>query len=322
MRISNLPVILILAICCLCLTQEANAQTPQTYSYSDITFDDATGVISSYSYTQPDYRTNLYYYTSFAEAKIRDAAGTELAHDSRQTGGGSAEVRLQTDAYADEEYTVQAGHAMYATYYKTNYYYQGSYVNGWSDYYNYSYYEGGGINAPGSFTFYGYGPETMKYSSFLFLGQSNKKVKVGTPHHLKVVSDATTTQSCGSKRRLIKYRVVDSNGRGTGRTGTLEEFTDPNNSNVLPSIFNSCQNSNFPPPPCSTDAADATFIDQLWVGCPSSRGDCGFPTVISNWYWCPTNRARKKLASMTYAARHSSVLVNGSAQLAVGTDLF
>lgn len=144
----------------------------------------------------------------------------------------------------------------------------------------------------------------------------------GTPHHLKVISDTTTTRSCGCKRRNITFQVVDSGGINTGTTPTVEAFTDPNSGAALASVFNSCQNSNYSPPACSSDNPDATYVDILWVGCPSSGGDCGFPDLVSSWYWCPPNGQQVKLAANTYHIRHSQVLVNGGTQFAVGTNLF
>ena len=55
---------------------------------------------------------------------------------------------------------------------------------------------------------------------------SGSGVTVKTPHHLKVLSDTTTTRSCGSLRRLIQYQVVDSNGVPAGTTPTNEILTD------------------------------------------------------------------------------------------------
>jgi len=150
---------------------------------------------------------------------------------------------------------------------------------------------------------------------------SGAGVTVRTPHHLKVLSDTTTTRSCGSLRRHIQYQVVDRNGNPAGTTPTKEILTDVNTGAVLASVFNSCQNNNYTPPACSTDT-DGIFIDQLWVGCPSSGGDCGFPDFYSNWYWCPPHRSAVRLATLLYHVRHSSVLVNGFAQLPVGTEAF
>jgi hypothetical protein len=145
---------------------------------------------------------------------------------------------------------------------------------------------------------------------------------VRTPHHIKIISDTTTVRACGSKRRDIVYQVVDRNGMNTGPTPTVEVFTDPNTGAVLTSVFNSCQSSNYSPAACSSDNADATFTDRLWVGCPTPSGGefCGFPDVISSWYWCPPNRAPVRLVSSGYTIHRTLVLVRGLEQITPGTE--
>jgi hypothetical protein len=149
-------------------------------------------------------------------------------------------------------------------------------------------------------------------------------VVVRTPHHIKIISDTTTVRSCGSKRRDIVYQVVDRNGMNTGKTPTVEVLTDPNTGAVLTSIFNSCQSSNFSPAACSSDNADGTFTDRLWVGCPTPSGGefCGFPDVISSWYWCPPNRPSVKLVSSGYTVHRTLILVRGLEQITPGTEWF
>jgi hypothetical protein len=73
-----------------------------------------------------------------------------------------------------------------------------------------------------------------------------------------------------------------------------------------------------------TEAVDANgrFIDQLWVGCPSTGGSCGTDQFISKWSWCPLRRAAVPLASNTYHIHHSFVFVDGGSQFGPGTQLF
>jgi len=144
---------------------------------------------------------------------------------------------------------------------------------------------------------------------------------VRIPHHLRVISDDTTTASCGSQRRLIVFQVVDRNNNAVAVSRTKETFHDATTGAQLSSIFNSCQNANITPSSCSTDAG-GRFTDQLWVGCPSAGGSCGTPQFISKWSWCPARRAAVPLASNTYNIHHSFVTVNGGSQLAPGTELF
>ena len=75
--------------------------------------------------------------------------------------------------------------------------------------------------------------------------------------------------------------MVDSIGRYAGRVSVVETFEDPNNPSIIySSIHNSCQNNNYSPGGCEGMDLDGTFTDQLWVGCPSSGGDCGFPMSV------------------------------------------
>lgn len=127
---------------CLMAPQRAAAQTPNTYSYSDISFDDGTGTILASGHTQADYQTNAYYQRTGAQSKIVDASGNQLALNRNEVTGVTADVSAQTDGYADQEYTVLTGHWLIASYYVYNYYNNGVYSSGYYDPYNYSYYEG------------------------------------------------------------------------------------------------------------------------------------------------------------------------------------
>ncbi|MDT4952831.1 MAG: hypothetical protein QOJ02_969 [Acidobacteriota bacterium] len=322
MRYYSLFVGLLIATCCLFFPYQVNA-TPNTYTYSTIDFDDSTGTILATGHTQADYQTGAYYQYTGAGLAIKDADGNMLTNQQSQVRGLTVDVSAQTDAYADQEYTVQTGHYILATYYLYNYYYQGQYVSGYSDPYNYSYYEGQQMNNYYEYYFYGNGPQVIsQYTNDIILGQTKKKVKVGTPHHLKIVSDTRPPTDCGSVRRLIKFQVVDINGRRVGHSDTEETFEDLNNPAIkYSSIYNSCQNSNYSPPACSRDI-DGSFTDQLWVGCPSNGGDCGFPEVRSVWSWCPANRSAVVLSRNDYYIRHSVVFVNGIQEYAPGVELY
>jgi hypothetical protein len=324
MRKLNLPILLAAVACCLILSWEVQAQ-PRTQTLTDITFDDGTGILHAYSRTEPDYSTQYYYRQVWVGNNIREmSTGTSLVQSGTVTAvNGPAEARSQVEANADEEYQAEAGHYMAAAYYVYNYYYNGQYMSGYRDPFDYGRYEGQGISAYFSYSFYGYGPEVVRYSGNWFLGQTKKKVKVGAPHHLKLISDTFPSTSCGSVRRLLQFRVVDVNGRGVGKSRTVETFEDINNpANRFSSIFNSCQNNNYSPAACSVDAG-AVFTDQLWVGCPSSGGDCGFPTVASRWWSCPPGKPMVSLSTNVYEVRHNRVLVNGQAtSYSPGTEFY
>jgi len=144
---------------------------------------------------------------------------------------------------------------------------------------------------------------------------------VRIPHHLRVISDETSTAGCGSQRRLITFQVVDRNNNAVKISRDKETFHNATTGASLSSVFNSCQNDNIAPSSCSVDA-NGRIIDQLWVGCPSTGGSCGTDQFISKWSWCPVKRAAVPLASNTYHIHHSFVFVNGGEQFAPGTQLF
>jgi len=70
-----------------------------------------------------------------------------------------------------------------------------------------------------------------EYTNDMILGHTKKTVKVGTPDHLKLVSDNITTLpnsggSCGQVRRSIKWRVVDQVGRGVSVGGRSTKWNN------------------------------------------------------------------------------------------------
>ncbi|NOT64070.1 MAG: hypothetical protein HOP19_27975 [Acidobacteria bacterium] len=196
------------------------------------------------------------------------------------------------------------------------------------DYYNFQVYDAGGggdpVWYPLDYNFIGNGPQSPSlsnivlgtvYSVWALGGQA------GRPHHLKVITDETATASCGSKRRLITFQVVDVSGRHTGLTPTVETLhAIPEGTEYCP--WNSCKNQGYCPPSCSTDGPTGKFIDQLWVGCPSSGGSCGFDDTRSKWWWCPRGRPRVLLTNNIYHVKHDSVLVNSLSDIVDGTHLY
>jgi hypothetical protein len=203
------------------------------------------------------------------------------------------------------------------------YYYNGYYMSGYSDFYNYGRYEGQvpGPNNVAGFTFYGPGPEIITYNNLRRLGYTNKKTKVGRPYQLKVISD-DTDDICGVKDRKIVFQVVDVNGRGTGKTRVVESFFDKQYGTPMATAYNSCRQQEFAPIGCDpTDLPNGKFTDHLSVQCPMVEGDCGFPELLSRWSWCPVNGDLVTLTTNTYYARRDVILVNGSPKLQLNTFL-
>jgi hypothetical protein len=317
MKISTLPFLIIAVMCFLFFPQESQAQTPQTSSFSDITFDDATGIVSGYGYTAPDYQTGYYYNRAGAGAKILDSAGNQKAINQVERSGTTVEVRLQTTANANEQYTIKTGHYLFATYYVTNYWYNGYYTSGYRDPMFYGRYEGQGINAYTSYNFHGWGPETMRYSTNVTLGQTYKTVTIGGPHHLKVITDRTVTdpEACGRAHKFIDFKIVDANNRGVGKLTISEEPKD---------LVDTCSGLSVVMASCSSFGVndDSTFTDSLRTGCPdigTPTDSCGF-SFGNRWRWCSTFDAGfvVNLAWMYYDVRHSYIKVDGQLDMTDG----
>lgn len=154
--------------------------------------------------------------------------------------------------------------------------------------------------------------------SYLPAGSSERS---GPPHHVRVVSDETDDH-CGSKRRRIRFQVVDSRGRRAGTIRVRERFYQVVQ---VPDMYNSCRDERTTPSQCEpTDLGTAgIFGDQLWVGCPLVSGDCGYDEFMSEWSWCPGgNHQEVRLTANRYNVRRDSVLIWGSPRIAPGTELY
>src|SRR4051812_36259604 len=119
MSIRQIIMVLLTTSCCLLISQDARGAS--TYGYSDVSFDEGTSKINGYSYTDPDYATEFYYYETFVDAKLSDDAGNVNNPAAVPAYGTTAETRVTMNAWADREYTMEAGHGMYAEYYVNNY---------------------------------------------------------------------------------------------------------------------------------------------------------------------------------------------------------
>src|SRR5438105_1772318 len=317
MRFYVVSVGLLIATCCLLSPQQVNA-TPNTYTYSTIDFDDSTGTIVAAGHTQADYQTGAYYRQTGAGLSLVDAYGNLLGSQQRQVYGTTVDVSAQTDAYADQKYTVRTGHYLLATYYLYNYYYQGQYVSGYDDQYNYSSYEGQNINNVDDYIFYGNGPLVVsQYTNDFILGQTTKRVKVGTPDHVWVVADDTTYPDypdCGRPVRVIGYKVVDVNNHATGITRFQEKPY---------SIFDSCVGSyTTVGGNCNTTLRDASFTDTINVQCPTWH-PCGF-NYPNQFSWCeaPYDDPKIVIATVNADASDTAVVVDGFEKFPLSTTIY
>lgn len=280
-------------------------------------------------YVSPDYSSQAYYCLVFYGYIYKDDVyQTLMGGDNYCTSGycvcgGDAygEAFLPYDPNA--EYTMEAEHEAHVYY---RYVDESDYETGeYYDYYDFlEYTDGMLVYHPIYYDFTGNGPPRVSLGNIL-LGLTTAAFSAGAPagqpHHLKVVSDSgQTLQTCGTIDRRIKFQAVDVNGRRTGTITTKERFYNASGGE-LSSISNSCRNEQIPPFPCSTDVG-GSFIDRLWVGCPTVSGFCGTSQFISKWIWCPPGRPEKVLTSNTYHIRNTFVHVNAGTQLSPGTHLY
>jgi hypothetical protein len=242
-----------------------------------------------------------------------------LSSQQRQVRGLTVDVSAQTDAYADQEYTVQTGHYLLATYYVYNYYYQGQYVNGYSDPYNYSYYEGQPPTYSYEYYYYGNGPQAIsQYTNDIILGQTKKTVKVGTPDHVQVVSDVTNNYSCGTPFRSLTLKSVDADGHGTGRTSIRELFSNS-------PIVSSCTGQSPHETQCgeAVTGKNAQFNDTVSAGCPNAGVTlpCGFSITPNHYQWCGKT-GTVTIATFNVDASDTSVEIEGHEDSLQGTSLY
>ncbi|MBA3242904.1 MAG: hypothetical protein H0T60_16910 [Acidobacteria bacterium] len=294
------------------------------YSLAHVGYEPELGSMRAFVGTYADYDTSLYYCTEaygyiFEDGvEIGDVYASDIGGGGYQACVGIAREEAYFPYDPNAEYDIESFHEADVILQQSL---------GWYDTYNYIEYTYGlPVLFPNNFSFVGLGPPQVSSVRDILLGNLTGAfiagAVAGQPHHLKLVSDTYPTSSCGSVRRHLKFRVVDSAGRRTGRVQVEETFeTASQPATGLQSVYNSCQNSNHSPLGCAQVDADNTFTDQLWVGCPSAGGDCGFPTVTSRWWWCARGVGRVSLTSNTYEVRHNQALVNGSAgPFAAGTE--
>lgn len=308
-------IVLFVLLCGVAFSGQVHAQT--VYTYNDIQFDPVTpGNIMGTGYMEVSYSAQVYYNLRL-EVMIYNTRTWPNNYD------------LQAYEYRDITYLSGTASVPYdsAGEYESKItpYVQPNFRSDdgiyFRDYYNFAVFEDGvpvlWPAAGGPFNFFGPGPQVDVSFSQIFLGTLNTLFsggqRHGTPHHLKVVLDRYEATSCGSKRRLIRLQPVDSMGRSVGLISVEETFESTTSPPVgSRCIGNSCQNNSYCPGGCDA-MRNIYFTDQLWVGCPSAGGNCGFPAVTSVWRWCPrgANFGSLVLARNVYEIKHDRALVNG-----------
>jgi hypothetical protein len=300
MRCRTLYMALVAAVCCLFICQRAEAGA---YTETHIYQDDYCDCVYGYAEMYADYWYNEqnYYYPSLS-ATLYGPAGYVGGYDS-----GEGETYLVVDyldlydvgSYDDGDYEIDAESYMY--YDGPSAPYDPQRLDYWMLF---------TTDAPDFFDFYD-GP----YDSGTpvgDLGEVHSKKPVVIPHHLKVIADDTTTTSCGSADRYIRFQVVNRWGTPVTRTISDGESYTP--------VTNSCNGATVSPTACSPDT-NGTFTDHVSVQCPSSGGSCGFD-VTSVWSWCYGSGRRKALATIVYSVHHDQVLADGNTRFQLGTEIY
>lgn len=281
------------------LSPEARA-TEYVYGLSGLTMGDV--VVTGYHRTETDYLTDTYYEPRVCGSLYRD--GVEMARSCYQ-GIGSATVTTQTPYVEGSEYEAVTDHLAEMEYYDE---YTNSYIN------ELGYFSGGAIPLS---DFYFYPTGTYSTSPVNAINLGSTSVRITGPHHLWVVSDTTTTLSCGGPERKWLFKVVDSNNHNVGRIHIKEQFPG--------TIVDSCHGVIVTPGACSNQYYDTTFksiTDTVRSDCAPHTPVCGFEIRHNEWRWCKPGIAERTLATMLYQVYTNGIKLDGSNQFSPGHRIF
>jgi hypothetical protein len=265
----------------------------------------------------PDYPTELYYCLSVMGPVYKDGAEAGWIGDDNMNPdgicGGWAEAQITLPYDPNAEYYVLSSHSVQAMYRHFN-------ESAFEDQFNYAAYGvmDPSIHFPGWFNFSGDGPSVSGLQN-IFLGTIytifTGGAASGPPHHLKVVSDQQITGTCGQKQRFVTYKIVDSTGKKAGGVPIKEIFPG--------TIIDSCSNKEVKPTQCNAwaDLFTGNFTDQIFTGCPSQQGNCGFTIADNRWAWCSTIGITV-LARVRYDVGYSSISINGDASSWAGAEFY
>jgi hypothetical protein len=223
---------------------------------------------------------------------------------------GFIAVEIQFYAQPDTTYTAQGLHRAWAIYYDYDYdydYYPYRMVYWYYDPWYFGFYE----------PYYVYQPWYYRFMNQGFMNQRRRTriVRMGTthdsdsvttpgakPHHLVVVADQTTYNSCNSQLRTMQLRVVTLPGAAVSGVSVDETF---------PPVFDSCNSSTVSPSGCSPTEPGGLFQDRSSVGCPfPGNSTCGF-AVKDRWRWCFSNGS-KVIGTLNKDVRGFNITINGS----------
>jgi hypothetical protein len=309
---------------CLAVCSQANAQAVD--GYTSIDYDDSTGLIDAYSETILDFDVACYY-DAYVSMQVYNDSGSLITSVSARDYDMIGFISVESFFFADAAttYTAKGTHSAYANYYDYEYFWDpdfGQYIYGYYyyDVWFFGFYEPYWIYNPWYYRFmnpYGFTQQRRRLPR-VRMGTTHDTASVTTPnlkpHHVVVVADQTTSNSCGSLRRQIQFRVVT---RGRPRT-----VTDQSVDETFPATTSTCNNSTVSPSGCRATESDGTFQDATSVGCPITNSTCGF-SHKDVWRWCSTGGAPIPIATLNKVARPFEITINGNnTQFSNGTPIF
>ena len=136
--------------------------------------------------------------------------------------------------------------------------------------------------------------------------------------HLVVQNDTTKvvcTSSSNTVRRRISYSEVDANENTiAGDVSVKEQFATMG--------VNTC-NTNIRTTQTCTTTTGGFLGDQLFVGCNSVGGSCGFTYTNQQWLWCPASGSTPVViaAPGDLVVHNDSVTVSGCTKFPMGTKI-
>lgn len=214
MKLSSLPLILLVVACSLLFASETRAQG--VYGYTSLDYDDGSGVVTAYSETDVDY--DMWGdYDAYVSLSVSDDYGYVVASGSARDYSYSGFISLTLQFYGSAEvtYTARGVHKAYANYYDYDYedfYPYRRYIYYWDSWY-FGFYEGQGIYQPWYYYFFspGYSPVTRR-SRYIPLGTTTDyavlTVRAPHPTNFRLVD----SRSLNDGTLYSKYQWDSSDG--------------------------------------------------------------------------------------------------------------
>ncbi|MGB7922765.1 MAG: hypothetical protein WCF57_05915 [Pyrinomonadaceae bacterium] len=309
MKIKTLSAALLAILCCFIFSSETKGQSVD--GYTSIDYDESSGIVDAYSETSVDYDVATDYQAYVLLQVLDDYSSLVTSLSARDYNEiGFISVEAQFYGQPGSTYTAKGTHRAWAMLYDYDYDYDYYPYRPYYYYYDvwyFGFYEPYYIYRPWYSYFTNNGFQNIRRRNrFITLGTTHDSasVTVGSakPHHLVVVVDQTTYNSCGSKRRDTLYRVVTASGRLVPDASVRETF---------PAQNDTCNGSTVSPSDTCTPTSNGTFQDAVSVGCPFTDSACGFADT-NRWQWCPPTGSPVTIGTLRCDVRPYRILINGA----------